>query len=168
MPEVAHELQILEEIERDPDVTQSGLAARMGVAVGSVNWYLKRLVSKGYVKVTHLQRRKLHYFLTPSGLALKVELTRSYMEVSLRMYRQLRQAARAVLAEVRAAGHPAVYIEGRDEATEILHLTCLEQGLRVAAGPAGVPCIQAAGAGFTIVWPPSAAPANVKTERLET
>ena len=67
MSELENELQILEEIERDPDVTQANLAVQLGVAVGKVNWYLKRLVSKGYVKVTHLQRRKLHYFLTPSG-----------------------------------------------------------------------------------------------------
>src|SRR5512137_1398602 len=128
MPEMEHELQILEEIERDPDVTQAGLAAHLGVAVGKVNWYLKRLVTKGYVKVTHLQRRKLHYFLTPSGLALKFELTRSYMDVSLRVYRELRQAAFAALAKVRGEGYGAISVEGQDEAAEILRLTCLEQG----------------------------------------
>ena len=83
MAEHDQELRILEAIERDPDITQASLAVQLGVAVGRINWYLKRLVGKGYVKVTHLQRRKLHYFLTPSGLALKFELTRSYMEVSL-------------------------------------------------------------------------------------
>src|SRR5512135_84101 len=104
MAEVEHELRILEAIERDPDVTQANLAVQLGVAVGSINWYLKRLVSKGYVKVTHLQRRKLHYFLTPSGLALKFQLTRSYMDVSLRVYRELRAAAREALSEVQRRG----------------------------------------------------------------
>ena len=69
MPHSEHELQILEAIERNPDTTQADLAAQLGVAVGSVNWYVKRLITKGFVKVTYLQRRKLHYFLTPSGLA---------------------------------------------------------------------------------------------------
>jgi len=101
MPELENELQILQEIERNPDLTQASLAVQMGVAVGSVNWYLKRLIGKGYVKVTHLQRRKLQYFLTPSGLALKVKLTRSYMDVSLRTYRELRDAAQKALAQVR-------------------------------------------------------------------
>src|SRR5512135_389150 len=103
MPNSEHELRILQEIERNPETTQAGLAAQLGVAVGSVNWYIKRLLGKGYIKVTHLQRRKLHYFLTPSGLALKVKLTRSYMDVSLRTYRELRQAAHQVLAQVRRA-----------------------------------------------------------------
>jgi hypothetical protein len=134
----------------------------LGVAVGSINWYLKRLVSKGYIKVTHLQRRKLHYFLTPSGLALKLELTRSYMEVSLRVYRELRLAAQQTLADVRARGYDGVYVDGHDEAEEILRLTCLEQGLSVARGFGdGLPSIRAVGAGFELVWPGEDRPIHV-------
>jgi DNA-binding MarR family transcriptional regulator len=153
MPNSEHELRILQEIERNPDTTQAGLAAQLGVAVGSVNWYIKRLINKGYIKVTHLQRRKLHYFLTPAGLALKVKLTRSYMQVSLRTYRELRQAARQVLAEVRQAGYAEVYIEGNDEAAEILRLTCLEQNVEANEKLARLPVLRADGTSFTVIWP---------------
>jgi len=47
MAEVEYQLWLLEEIARNPDTTQADLAARLGVAVGSVNWYLKRLIKKG-------------------------------------------------------------------------------------------------------------------------
>ncbi len=153
MPTDEHELRILEAIERDPETTQATLAAQLGVAVGSVNWHLKRLVGKGYVKVTHLQRRKLHYFLTPSGLALKVKLTRSYLDVSLRTYRELRQAAQATLRDVRRSGYPAVRVEGDDEAIDILRLTCLEQGIAVEKRGSGLPLIRAVGTQFTVTWP---------------
>jgi DNA-binding MarR family transcriptional regulator len=162
MPEVEHELRILEAIERNPDVTQARLAVQLGVAVGSINWYLKRLVSKGYIKVTHLQRRKLHYFLTPSGLALKLELTRSYMEVSLRVYRELRLAAQEALADVRARGYGGVYVDGHDEAEEILRLTCLEQGISVVHSSGdGIPSLRAVGAGFDVFWPGENRPVRV-------
>jgi len=152
MPNAQHELRILEEIERNPETTQASLAAQLGVAVGSVNWYVKRLIAKGYIKVTHLQRRKLNYFLTPSGLALKVKLTRSYMDVSLRVYRELRQAARQVLSEVRQAGYTTVCIEGDDEAAEILNLTCLELNVAVKKS-ARVPTLRVEGTEFAIQWP---------------
>jgi DNA-binding MarR family transcriptional regulator len=158
MPELENELQILREIERNPDVTQASLAVQMGVAVGSVNWYLKRLIGKGYVKVTHFQRRKLRYFLTPSGLALKVKLTRSYMDVSLRLYRELRDAAQQALVQVRQAGYNAITIDGQDEAIEILRLTCLEQGVQVEQGGACLPALQAEGMGFAISWPEAHTP----------
>ncbi|HSF79661.1 MAG TPA: winged helix-turn-helix transcriptional regulator [Anaerolineales bacterium] len=47
----------------------------MGVAVGTVNWYIKRLVEKGYVKVKRAQRRKLRYIITPEGIAHRASLT---------------------------------------------------------------------------------------------
>jgi DNA-binding MarR family transcriptional regulator len=153
MPSDEHELRILEAIEREPETTQAGLAVQLGVAVGSVNWILKRLVDKGYVKVTHLQRRKLHYFLTPAGLALKFKLTRSYMDVSLRMYRELRQAARQTLSQVSSAGYTAVYVEGDDDAAEILRLTSLEQGLRSAVAPEHAPLVLFEGTVFVVKWP---------------
>ncbi|MCK5635025.1 MAG: winged helix-turn-helix transcriptional regulator, partial [Anaerolineales bacterium] len=74
------DLALLEEIERDPDTTQASMAARLGVAVGTVNWHIKRLVAKGYVKVKRAERRKLRYLITPEGLALRASLTVNYIE----------------------------------------------------------------------------------------
>ncbi|MBI5034934.1 MAG: winged helix-turn-helix transcriptional regulator [Chloroflexi bacterium] len=148
-----HELRILQEIERNPETTQATLATQLGVAVGSINWYVKRLINKGYIKVTHLQRRKLHYFLTPSGLALKVKLTRSYMDVSLRTYRELRQSARETLTQIHRSGYTAICIDGDDEATEILRLTCLEQDMRVEKKSTQLPIIRADGNTFVTEMP---------------
>jgi DNA-binding MarR family transcriptional regulator len=146
--------RLLEAIENNSDATQASLAAQLGVAVGSVNWYLKRLVRKGYVKVTHLQRRKLRYFVTPQGLALKARLTSQYLEASLRVYRELRQAARDALAEVKASGYEAVHLDGEDEPAEIFRLTCLEQGVKVISASAdGVPMVCVQGASFVVQWP---------------
>ena len=150
------ERRLLEAIEENPDTTQATLAAQLGVAVGSVNWYLKRLIRKGYVKVTHLQRRKLKYFLTPQGLALKAHLTSQYMKASLRVYRELREEAQAVLDEVQEAGYTALGLEGQGDAVEIFRLSCLEQGVRVAAGAGdGLPLVQVDGLGFVVRWPSS-------------
>lgn len=155
MPNAEHELLILEEIKQNPDTTQAGLAAKLGIAVGSVNWVVTRLINKGYIKVTHLQRRKLHYFLTPSGLALKIKLTKSYMDVSLRVYRELRQAAQTTLTQIRRAGYSSVWFEDEDEATEILRLTCIEQGLKVQ-NKSTVPQVHSTGTNFEVVWPDGA------------
>jgi DNA-binding MarR family transcriptional regulator len=151
--QLEQDLRILEEIERDPDITQADLAARMNVAVGSVNWYIKRLINKGYVKVRQMQRRKLKYFITPQGLAVKAHLTTQYMRASLRTYRELRQEARETLERVQAAGHQSLHLEEDGEAAEIFRLTCLEQGVRVVAAPAdGVPTVQAQGARYMLRW----------------
>ncbi len=75
-PNPMHEMSLLEQIENDPDVTQASLATRMGVAVGTVNWHLKRLITKGYVKVKRAERRKLRYIITPGRDCFSGEINR--------------------------------------------------------------------------------------------
>jgi DNA-binding MarR family transcriptional regulator len=134
--EPAREMGLLEQIESDPDVTQASLAAQLGVAVGTVNWHLKRLIAKGYVKVKRAERRKLRYIITPEGIALRARLTVDYIEQSLILYRHTRQKVRELLAEVRQAGFDSVRIVGDVEGnvvdiSDICRLTCLEQGIKI-------------------------------------
>ncbi len=124
------ELNLLEQIESDPDITQATLADRLDVAVGTVNWHLKRLVSKGYVKVKRAQRRKLRYIITPEGIALRARLTVNYIETSMNLYRRTRQHVRDLLAQVTQAGFDSVSIEGEGDIADICRLTCLEQGIK--------------------------------------
>jgi len=130
-PDFARELILLEQIEHDPDVTQASLAAQLGVAVGTVNWHIKRFIAKGYVKVKRAQRRKLRYIITPEGLAFRARLTVNYVETSMRLYRRTRLRVRELIAEVKLAGYTQVMISGDGDIADICRLTCLEQSISV-------------------------------------
>ncbi len=130
-PESSRDLIILERIEQDPDATQASLAAHLGVAVGTINWHLKRLIAKGYVKVRRVERRKLRYIITPDGLTLRARLTIDYIQTSFRLYRQIRTRVLAVLDELRKSGVRAVRLDGDGEIAEVCRLTCLEQGIAI-------------------------------------
>ena len=125
------ELGLLTEIERDPDITQAGLATKLGVAVGTVNWHLKRLTAKGYVKVKRAERKKLRYIITPEGLALRARLTVAYIENSMTLYRQVREEARRLLSTAQRKNISAIRIVGDGDIADICRLTCLELGIRV-------------------------------------
>lgn len=129
----ARELGLLSEIERDPDTTQAGLAVTLGVAVGTVNWHLKRMITKGYVKVKRAERRKLRYIITPDGIALRARLTVAYVENSMALYRQIRKQARQALAFARRKGYGAVRIDGDGDIADICRLTCLEMGMTITS-----------------------------------
>jgi DNA-binding MarR family transcriptional regulator len=106
------ELSLLEQIEGDPDVNQSTLATQLGVAVGTVNWHLKRLIAKGAVKVSRAERKKLRYIITPEGLALRARLAVDYVERSFSVYRRTRQRVKDYLVKVKQAGFDRVRIVG--------------------------------------------------------
>ena len=148
------DLAILEQIEQNPDVTQADLATQLGVAVGSVNWYMKRLINKGYIKVRQMQRRRLRYLITPQGVAEKARLTVLFMQFSMRLYRRTREVSKRYLTEVRQAGYGKVYIEGDNDLTEVCYLTSLEQGLQVVdTSRPSVPTLRVEGRELVIVWP---------------
>jgi DNA-binding MarR family transcriptional regulator len=129
-PESAREMALLEHIEQDPDVTQASLATKLGVAVGTVNWHIKRLINKGYVKVKRAERRKLRYIITPEGLAFRARLTVDYVEQQFLLYRRIRGTVRDQLTQIKRAGFERVCIHGDGDIADICRLTCLEIGIK--------------------------------------
>jgi DNA-binding MarR family transcriptional regulator len=131
-----HEYALLNEIAQDSLVTQSGLSERLDIAVGSVNWYIKRLITRGWVKVSHLDRTRLKYDLTPSGMKVFTQRAMLYARDSLKVYGDYRKKAKALVLELIQAGVQQVYLDGEDEMIDILRLTCLEAGLHLNDSPA--------------------------------
>jgi DNA-binding MarR family transcriptional regulator len=130
-PDPKREMVLLEKIEYDPDINQATLASQLGVAVGTVNWHIKRFIAKGYVKVKRAQRRKLRYIITPEGIAFRARLTVNYIEQSMQLYRLVRERVREALVEVKAAGYSSVRIDGDGDIADICKLTCIEQGVTI-------------------------------------
>ena len=88
----------------NPDMTQRELAEALGVSLGAVNYCLKALVEKGWVKLESFQSnpKKLGYLylLTPPGLAAKTQLTARFLKRKLGEYEDLRAEIEALTAEV--------------------------------------------------------------------
>ncbi len=130
-----HEYRVLDEIAQDSLVTQAGLSDRLGIAVGSVNWYIKRLVQRGWVKVSHLDRTRLKYDLTPEGMAVFTQRAVLYARDSLSVYSDFRNKAKKLVAQLKEQGVSRVYLDGDDSMMDILRLTCMEGGLALDSAP---------------------------------
>jgi DNA-binding MarR family transcriptional regulator len=129
--ENSRDLIILEQIEKNPDATQAALAGDVGVAVGTINWHLKRLINKGYVKVKRAERKKLRYIITPEGISLRARLTIDYIQNQFSLYRLTREKVIALLGQVRAEGYAGVRLIGEGDVADVCRLTCLEQSIRI-------------------------------------
>lgn len=133
--ENTRDLIILEQIEQNPDATQASLAGDVGVAVGTINWHLKRLVNKGYIKVKRAERKKLRYIITPEGISLRARLTVDYIQNQFSLYRLTREKATNLLAQVHAGGYAGVRLLGEGDVAEVCRLTCLEQTVAIVDDP---------------------------------
>jgi len=125
-------LKLLETLEREPAVTQRTLAARLGIALGLANLYIKRLARKGYVKCVTVQPNRLAYLVTPRGLARKAHLTYEFMRYSLDLYRDARRQIREGI-DHRVSPHSRVALFGTGEAAELGCLLLADLALKPVA-----------------------------------
>jgi DNA-binding MarR family transcriptional regulator len=127
------ELELLEALLENPNARQVDLAKRLGVAVGTVNWLVKRLASKGLVKVKRIGRWQWRYLLTPRGISRKARLTQLYVKASMEQYRKTRGEALELIGRIRNAGYDRVHIAGdsANDLSDVCRLTCVEQKLKV-------------------------------------
>ena len=144
-----HEYALLNEIAQDSMVTQATLSSRLGIAVGSVNWYIKRLVQRGWVKISHLDRTRLKYDLTSDGMTVFTQRALMYARDSLTIYSNYRAKAKTLVIELEKKGIEQVYLNGDDEITDILRLTCIEAGLHLSDTPSGC-VLKADSAGYHV------------------
>lgn len=147
-----HEYALLNEIAQDSMVTQANLSDRLGIAVGSVNWYIKRLITRGWVKVSHLDRTRLKYDLTSEGMKVFTQRALSYARDSLKVYGSYRDKAKALVAQLQKQGVQSVYLNGDDETMDILKLTCIEAGIQISDIPEGC-VLETVGQDFRVIAP---------------
>lgn len=126
-------LSLLSAVEEDSHTTQSGLATRLGVGVGLVNSYMKRVVYKGYIKTKRLQRKRLMYLLTPSGIKEKSRLTLEFLQYSYQFLRDVRNRIHEILKPHVSKGVKRVVLYGSGEVAELAYLALTEMGLKLHA-----------------------------------
>src|SRR3989304_10110729 len=124
-------LEILEELSSNGQVTQRELSHKVGIAPGLANFYIKRLVQKGYVEILYLERNRLGYLITPQGIAEKSRLTYSYIHRSYGYVRKVRISIRERLKALSREGVHNVVIYGGGDIAEVAYLAVQEVGMRL-------------------------------------
>lgn len=75
-----NEVLILEELEKNSEITQRDLSEKTGLSLGMVNLLLKKFVKKGLVKLERLDGKSFRYILTPEGFKEKSKKTIDYIK----------------------------------------------------------------------------------------
>ena len=123
------ELRLLEEVDSSPDLSQRQLARRLGIALGVANLLVRRLATKGYIKVTHLSWRRWVYVITPRGMARKVQLTLAYIDRFMDHYQRVRHILREDFSTLPLNKESRVAIVGTTELAELAYLALRDVGV---------------------------------------
>ena len=132
-PKDLRTLKILEKVDNDTVPSQRDLAKDLNISLGLVNSFIKRLVKKGYFKVTHIPKNRIRYLLTSQGASEKTRLTYEYIQYSYNFYKEARQKLRALYSELEKQGATLIVFYGASDLAEIAYLSLQETNIELLA-----------------------------------
>lgn len=102
--------RVLRLIEENPNASQREIANAVGVSLGWVNYCLRALVGKGFLKIENFRKsgNKIGYLylLTPEGALEKTRLTGSFLRRKMAEYEALRKEIESVNSSIENATTP--------------------------------------------------------------
>lgn len=128
------EYQVLEAVHKnDGTLTQRHISEKVGRSVASVNFALRLLAVKGYIKISGANPRNLRYHLTPSGVVQKSLLAYNFVKRQSGLYEEARKGILHSLRGLRGEGVNSVALYGWTPFTESAMLFLMAEGIRVTA-----------------------------------
>jgi len=115
-------IQLLSEIERNPSFTQRGLAGELGIALGLMNQYLKRCITKGWVRASQISPRRITYFLTPQGFSEKSLMVTDYLSRSMAFFRDARAQCEEIFEKCEKQRWKKIALVGAGDLSDIAQL----------------------------------------------
>ena len=87
---------VLRKIKNRPDISQRQMANDLGFSLGKLNYCLKSLQEKGFVKLQNFQKQSnkinyLRYIITPKGISERTKLTINFMKRKMKEYDELKK-----------------------------------------------------------------------------
>ena len=126
---IYRELQILEEMEFDPRISQRNLSQKLGIALGLANLLIKSMVQKGYIKASKLGWKRWVYIVTPAGFSRKLQLTLDYIDRFFDQYKNVRELLKNQLNNLNLNSESRIALLGNKEFTELAYICLRDMGI---------------------------------------
>jgi DNA-binding Lrp family transcriptional regulator len=125
------ELEILERLEGNGHLTQRDLSKEVGIALGLVNHLLKKMVTKGWIKIKNIDSKKIRYLITPEGAREKSGLLYKRVESTIHFYLDAKRVIKEKVEHLKGDGVKSVSIYGINHISEVLFIVLKELGLEL-------------------------------------
>lgn len=124
-------MRLLSAVEKNSSFTQRNLASELGIALGLMNQYLRRCVTKGWIRVTQVSPRRIRYFITPEGFSEKSRMVKSYLSRSLSFFREARAQCEEMFSLCQENAWQNIGLIGEGDLVDIVQLVSHGTGIHV-------------------------------------
>jgi len=106
---------------------QRDLSRQMNLSLGMTNMLIRRLISKGYIRISQLDKRKVQYLLTPKGFAEKMSKSLNYTRKTIHSIALVRSRISVLLKGLYEEGIKEFYILGGSDLAGLIEMTMKEE-----------------------------------------
>lgn len=94
---------------------QRDISHHMDLSLGTINMLIRRLMSKGYIRIEQLNQRKVKYILTPKGFAEKMRKSVKYTLKTLNSITLIKERLKEIITDVYNSGERNFYVLGESD-----------------------------------------------------
>ncbi len=109
------EFELINIIGAELGANQRDLSKLMELSLGQTNMLIKRLVSKGYIRISQLNKKKVKYLLTPKGFSEKMNKSVKYTLKTINSLSLINNKLTEVLQKLIQNGHRHFVIVGQSD-----------------------------------------------------
>ena len=111
---------------------QRDLSQHLNLSLGQTNMLIRRLVAKGFIRISQLNKRKVQYLLTPRGLTEKMRKSVKYTINTINAIGLIKKRVAEILTRLHAQGHRQFYLYGEHDLGALVHIVFNELKLEGA------------------------------------
>jgi len=120
------EFELVNIVGAELAANQRELSRQMNLSLGMTNMLLRRLVTKGYIRIKQLDSRKVGYFLTPKGFAEKMRKSVKYTLKTISSIGLIKKQLLDILGGLYTKGHRKFYILGDSDFAELVEASLIQ------------------------------------------
>ena len=124
---------ILQSIENGEQISQRQLSSQLGINVASINFALKKLTKRGFVKMLGVNPRRMQYILTPKGIAEKTQIAYKFFDRNFHFYKAVRKDVEYKIDSIPFNDKKRVALYGVTDLMELAYLVIQDKELELVA-----------------------------------
>ncbi|MBF0386247.1 MAG: winged helix-turn-helix transcriptional regulator [Candidatus Omnitrophica bacterium] len=121
------EFELINIIGGELGANQRDLSRQMNLSLGMTNMLIRRLITKGYLRIKQLNKKKVEYLLTPRGFSEKMRKSVRYTMKTIGSIGLIRRSISRLLSELYAEGTRKFYVLGSSDLTLLIEMVVREE-----------------------------------------
>ncbi len=118
------ELELLQTIHKNSHVRQRDLARIVGVSLGMTNSIIKRLVTKGWLKIKKINNRKIMYAVSAEGIEAIMRRSYRYFKRTIKNVVDYKEAMLKLVEKIKQEGYRGIRLIGKSDLDFIIEHCC--------------------------------------------